>query len=1171
MNQQHINELQTPNSFGTYVKQYIENSVAPLANAGQRFGINANGIKYKQKTCADIFNLNYVDNKENYLLEIHFENNTLNNIQLVNKNNNVSVLDINKTFINELLFSNISDNNIANLLKYSFTDITEISEDSFCTVNNNLLTGFIKGKLNNEITSICDSKIMYFQYDVNSNILQHQIETKYYGKININGVDTDDWFIVYQLDLKENNNNNLIYNLRIYLYRLEWLSNYISELYNTTNKQDINNSILNYYKFDFVNNSDGLDLFTIFNKNFENYDYFTYNGPVLSYISFLNFVFLYDNTLLSEKNFISDKYTINVNNNIVDNNDFNNIINNSIFSGYISKSNLSLYFINLQKLDNLYKQLYIYYNQITFFNNNDNEYLYKYIIYKLYTYLNNELGNTNNIIYIPLTYTFNCFISDINDSLLYFINDIYVKFLNNYQDINFTKNYIYYLNSDFVDHVSIYQIHINYNDELTNSINNVTINKLYTLPYINKLNNWVIDDIDSSNTISQNQYTGIKELFIYSSLTDNKISANILNISDTSIIKYFNFKEHNFTVNNKYFLKYNNLSVTCKALIPDLKDASNNVIEFFKNTIIISISDKKLLGEYQDDYAYDFVYSLWNYDEVNNKFILISFDNNYAFDPYNNMSVINREQTYKYVQSLLADKVIDSNTTNIIMDNNYLTLRNKNGLDYNSKYNNNYNTIIEYVSNVNENGNNPNYNVNKFITKLSDIPITNNLYPKYKYITRIDYIEQINDIPKTINVYNTKTYMSVIINNQNKLTIEFSSQESIKQIYDTIKNISLKENEVYIGISQNTNSVYDNFDEYIFDTNIPTIDLKEMFVRNTNTINRVNILGLMSDNETKIYNGFIGTKYDNANKDTLYLSTSNTNINIGNDTLLYYGQNDQFNKYKTFQIDEFENINLYANNKLNIKVNNNHNTSINLDDDITINGNNISLNSNNNINLNNKTNIQYSLTTINKLNDDILTYHTSIIPHGFYNNNIYIKYNFQNNNLLNIDIQELNLENIKNTLFIPIFGCEITQNQTNNKIYEYFYNSINLSVLLTNIFGDIYTNNTFTYICNNNNKILDIQDYKLLIFNDNHINTSNRTNLYNKFTLINYQLNITLVLNTSSNENIIYVNFENTNIDTLNKQLPENPNNGSLYQILNMFNDIYTNQTTTTITNIISQ
>ena len=54
-----INDLQSSYSFGEYVKQYIDESVSPLANAGQRFGINGNGIKYVNKTCAEIFGLTY--------------------------------------------------------------------------------------------------------------------------------------------------------------------------------------------------------------------------------------------------------------------------------------------------------------------------------------------------------------------------------------------------------------------------------------------------------------------------------------------------------------------------------------------------------------------------------------------------------------------------------------------------------------------------------------------------------------------------------------------------------------------------------------------------------------------------------------------------------------------------------------------------------------------------------------------------------------------------------------------------------------------------------------------------------------------------------------------------------------------------------------------------------
>ena len=59
-------------------------------------------------------------------------------------------------------------------------------------------------------------------------------------------------------------------------------------------------------------------------------------------------------------------------------------------------------------------------------------------------------------------------------------------------------------------------------------------------------------------------------------------------------------------------------------------------------------------------------------------------------------------------------------------------MRNKHGSQYNSQYNNNYNAIIEYIpeSDIKDNGNNPNYSSNKYINDISNVQLTNNIYPR---------------------------------------------------------------------------------------------------------------------------------------------------------------------------------------------------------------------------------------------------------------------------------------------------------------------------------------------------------------------------------------------------------------------------------------------------------
>lgn len=1151
---QHINNLQSSYSYKEYVEGYLKDSLSPLANAGQRFGINAAGVKYVQKTCADIFNINYDGYDPNdLLLKLTIKYNSLQNIQVIDKQTGIALNSNNMTktdFNNELVLSNIDDSLINNLINYSFNDIDKISNDSYITINNELFTGFIKGRLNQEQHN---SKLIYFQYDVMHNKLLHNIVTCYYGKIN----KYDDWYIVYKLDYIKEYDNKSEYDLSIYLFRLEWLVNYILKFYNLSDsdKTKYESLINNFYDFE----SEGQKniLFSIFNSNFENYNNFTYTGAVIDYVSFLNFIFTYDNKSLTNDSYIKSSYNINfINDNIPDSQDFNNIIVNSKIAHYVSKADLSLYFSNIQNLYSIYHQLYVYYNQITYFHPDNITYLYKYIIFKLYNHLQSEFETeTDGIIYIPLTYSFNCFVNDNNEYMLYYIDTIYVKFISDLVNISEFKNQIYYLNQEIINHTSIYKIHVTYNTNINGVINDININKLYTLPYLNKLDNWVIDEADTTTSIAQNQYAGIKELFIYTSLVDNKLNGTVLNISDESIIKYFNLKTKEFTIHNKYFLKFNGISVKCKTLIPDLSESTQNVIDFFKNTIIISISDKNILGEYAEDYAYDYVYSLWNYDELNNEFNLVTLDNIYAFDPYNNMSVINREQTYKFIQSLATSRLITNKQSSVITDNNYLILRNRYGADYNSEYHNNYNAFIEYVANIKEDGTNPNYNATKFITSIQDTPITNNIYPVYDIVFSV---ESINQLQTSLQQYNRPeyiTYVTIIVNGQNQLSTELKSEIYMQSFYKEVEDLVTEYKIIEVGIIKNygNNSSKNNYNEYVFNKNVPTIDLKEVFVRNNNTLNRINLLGVGSDadsNDTQIYNGFIGTKYDSNNKNIMYISTSENNINVGTDTLLDMNQFNKFNKYDEFHIEEFNKIKL-------ISTSNNY---------IEVNQDNIKVNSKNHIDINN------IIQTVNnpiikKQNQNITTYTVSIIPQGRVNKNMYVLYNYTYADTLDINVSDT-LENIYNTTFVPVYGAYQQQNISNITEYIPFYNSINLNNVLEELFGsDFMMNNAFTYVCSNTNRILecDIHNtkYHFLLFNDQSlpdIEINETDKIFNTYKVVNYKLNITLLIDTDG-INYVYVNFENDDLLTLNKEITDDNVNdrASLSKILILFNIMFTN------------
>ena len=190
-----------------------------------------------------------------------------------------------------------------------------------------------------------------------------------------------------------------------------------------------------------------------------------------------------------------------------------------------------------------------------------------------------------------------------------------------------------------------------------NVINNIFVNKIYTLPYINKLNNWVVDNEDTNISIINNQYTGIKQLYIYSVKQENSYNSEILNVSDNNILSNISYKEKKFKINHNLFYKYSNIDIYCFTNIPQIND---NNKDFFRNSLIISISSRDNIYEelendsYKDDYQLDYVYSLWKPNFTTNEFELITLsddendENSFAFDPFNNYEFYVNNSKYKY-------------------------------------------------------------------------------------------------------------------------------------------------------------------------------------------------------------------------------------------------------------------------------------------------------------------------------------------------------------------------------------------------------------------------------------------------------------------------------------------------------------------------------------------
>lgn len=90
-------------------------------------------------------------------------------------------------------------------------------------------------------------------------------------------------------------------------------------------------------------------------------------------------------------------------------------------------------------------------------------------------------------------------------------------------------------------------------------------------------------------------------------------------------------------------------------------------------------------------------------------------------------------------------------------------------------------------------------------------------------------------------------------------------------------------------------------DTQIADSMVPVLDLAETFIRNENVMNRVNVVSF--DKDKNVYNSYFGVSYVGEDKSIIRLGTSYTNINVGTQTVITKEQSDNFIPQSELAID----------------------------------------------------------------------------------------------------------------------------------------------------------------------------------------------------------------------------------------------------------------------------
>lgn len=417
----------------------------------------------------------------------------------------------------------------------------------------------------------------------------------------------------------------------------------------------------------------------------------------------------------------------------------------------------------------------------------------------------------------------------------------------------------------------------------------IKVKKISTLPYIDDNGYWVINDI--STGIYARGINAGNPNFIIVETTNNGDGYNIIvGAKKEELLKQLTWEKRTAKVeplerinldNLSFKSEYDYFSVNCciptLAKIPQIN--RKNWMSQMENSIIICVSPVSCIefNSYDStdniNYTADDVYNIygeygiittiWAIDDKKEEFDYIRKSGNaYAAADFNYLSNINNLIQYavKNIEPLHPDNF---EFTKLVFDPASATLKNN---------------TQEYKANIYGNIGNKlstEYNISNYNNDLNLTIKYNDVILKSREGRNIEYITQSGDV----RYFNT-TYNKGDSNSTNIVT------NSLYNYYEK--------------------GFYKGYNEYIPNYNVPTVDYSEVLTRNQTLLNRLNILSF--DSTGTSYLSYIGTSID-YDKNILTIGTTETNINMGTDTLIGENERSSFVKQNKLHID-FDSVKL---------------------------------------------------------------------------------------------------------------------------------------------------------------------------------------------------------------------------------------------------------------------
>jgi hypothetical protein len=907
-------DLLNDDIFNEAQKEYV---LQALANLGQRMGIKGDGLAYRSFNFLDLLendSLTYSSSKYIGYLEYTKDQEDDQNIAVFglydfNSNTDKILESIVSKNVNDILYAD---------REFSFTipinGAEKYSKGTIISNKDNVLTIITAAKMAGySDDDPLNTQLIYYKFDIVSNKIIYCAKIHHIYEDN-----KSDYFVLLrltELNEKATTKYSNLYNLNIQIFNANVLSDTykrsFTELFCFANYEDPSSLPFNILRPDFLDIDllEGTDIYN--NSSSINFDANSPVSVILNNESNTNFYTETNLTLSFDSN----------------ENEFESLTENfeeiiSLYKNEYKFSNIEeiIYEFNVDMTE-LYRNMFLYFNDKFYIENRGQ--LYKRILCKLYEEISDE---TFGRLYIPLNYDIN-YICNSNDELnVYYSTDIYVLLTNinekNDKTLYLSNNKYIIYDYTGIDMVKSYKFEVEYNKYYEDIINNVYIRYIYGMPYVNDQENWNING-ENTNIRAVGRDAGNPNIIIIYSKNKNNDpdSYYVINaVKDKEIILKSGFEQRKFKIDPRLFTGLNNQNIYCYSYMPIIE---NDNKETFKHSIIINICDLNCLDNetYIDYFNGSNVITLWYYDYVENKYVfsLVTEDDSDCALPLG--------ATTNIASILSRNKIAGINTNDIIILNakisklaheslstvalHYEILRNKTAIEYNTNsnisddeynYYNNLNAIIEYTDNLTINGSEVNYiQSEKYLIGVTGLDTTNILYPKYEIVTNIETNTVENVILKLESVLVTEEIISINVNNNGDILWTDEIRDKIEEVLVPSSETQLVEVE-YKTINYEPTEYYD---EYIFNSNVPTLDLKEVFVRNMNNLNRLNIISL--DKEGKSYYAYLGTSYDEYNKSVFHISSINKNINVGSSTLIDEINRENFLTHNKVSID-FDNI-----------------------------------------------------------------------------------------------------------------------------------------------------------------------------------------------------------------------------------------------------------------------